>query len=91
MDEFKMRAFEVGGSLTGASPVTTILAQLCGMPRSGAKYSSDRACPCQALDDLFFPQSNLNNPYPDAYGVCGKDILPTRLWTTSNMEGNSCV
>ena len=31
--------------------------------------SSDRACPCHALGDLFLPHVNLNNSYLDAYVV----------------------
>ncbi|GAC1393476.1 MAG: hypothetical protein NVS4B11_15100 [Ktedonobacteraceae bacterium] len=64
MDEFVMRPDEAFGSMTGASPVTTTHG-IAWRSHVHGQYSSDRACPCHALDDLFFPHSNLNHSYPD--------------------------
>ena len=56
------------GSMTGASPVTTICGLAWQSHAVADSYSSDRACPCHASDDLLLVQSNLNHSYLDAYG-----------------------
>ncbi len=55
-----MRGVQTIGSMTGASPVTTIHGSAWQSYAKG-EYSSDRACPCHALDALFLPQSKLNS------------------------------
>ena len=69
--EITRKQTQVAESMTGASPVTTILTFCVASPRQSV-YSSDRACPCHATRPPAYDYK-FSNSYPDAYGSAKAD------------------